>query len=179
MKKLALALLLSGCAGGQLPPPEYIAEIIEALKKPTKTPTVAPTATLPATPTNPPVATATPSPAVTPAPTAFPTHSGSVCSGPQRAPDGPGGFLWKNGDQTKKIAVILPGEFAKADKVVVVRLNGQTENLYWAGYGNPDENGERQHWRGSQPTGKYKGQVEAFTGSEVCKWTFKNAPRVD
>jgi len=175
MKKILLALALSGCAG-QLPPPEYIADVIEALKKPTKTPTAIPTAT--ATLTAPPDATASPSPTATSAPTA-PPHSGGICSGPQKAPDGSGGFLWKNGDQTKKLAVLLPGEFAKADRVVVVRLNGETENLYWAGYGNPDEFGDRQHWRGSQPTSKYKGSVEAFTGSEGCKWVFKNAPRVD
>lgn len=178
MKKIILALALSGCSG-QLPPPEYIADVIEALKKPTKTATAIPTATIEATPTQiptSPTATALPTQGVQP--TELPTLK-KPCVGSLTAPDGAGGFLFKDGDTSKKVVVLLPGKYAVADTVKLTRKNGQTENLLYSGLGNPDKDGDRQHWRGSQPTGKYQGKVEVFTGEFGCVYTFKVAPRVD
>ena len=132
-------------------------------------------------PTPAPTTTAVPTVVATPAPIATTTSPSTteVCTGAQRAQDGSGGFLWKNGDQTKKITVLLPGKFAKADRVTVFGTRGKPENLSWAGYGNPDSAGDRQHFRGSKPTGAYVGKVEVFTGDSACVYTFKNMPRVD
>lgn len=179
MKKLLIgALILSGCTGGQLPPPEYIAEVIQALKKPTKTATPISTPT----PTETPDTRPTVEVVATPTPTAAPSEGPALkkpCVGSLSAPDGAGGFLFKDGDSTRKVVVLLPGRYRPADTVKLTRLNGQTENLAYHGLGNPDKDGDRQHWRGSQPTGKYQGKVEVFTGQFGCVYTFKVAGRVD
>lgn len=103
-----------------------------------------------------------------------------VCSGDQKAPDGPGGFLWKDGDSSKKIVVLLPGRFTKVDAVYVTRKdNGREEKLTNAGTGNPDTAGPRQHFRGGFPVTKYKGIVRVTTGKTECRYKFRNAARVD
>jgi hypothetical protein len=106
-------------------------------------------------------------------------HERIVCEGAQKAPDGAGGFLFKNGDRTKKIAVLLPGRFAIADYVIVTTARGKEERLTYHGLGNPDRDGDRQHWRGSQPVSKYEGKVTAVTDGKECTWTFKAQSRVD
>lgn len=160
MKKLLLAaIILQACNLPDFPLP------IQPTPRPTDV--VVPTA----------IPTLSPSPtSIVPTP---PVGGKEVCSGPQKAPDGPGGFLWKNGDSTKKLVVLLPGKFKKGDRVTVFGLKGKAENLQFTGFGNPDSGGDRQHWRGSQATGRYQGKVEVFTNDSKCTYTFKNMPRVD
>lgn len=93
--------------------------------------------------------------------------------------DGAGGFLWKNGDTTKKIAVIISGKYRKPESVVVYGTRGASEALNYAGTGNPDKDGLRWHYRGSKPTGSYEGKVDVFTADKKCTYTFKNVSRVD
>ncbi len=99
--------------------------------------------------------------------------------GAQRVPDGGGGFLWKNGDSTKKVVVLMSCTYGAFDRVTLKTLRGKSETLQFTGWGNPDQYGDRQHYRGSLPTGRYEGRVIAEKGGKVYTWEFKNASRVD
>lgn len=132
---------------------------------------------------DPEVAVPMPAPVVMPTLPSETAHAGCKGSapapGPQKAPDGSGGFLWKNGDSTKKIVVLMSCHYGQFDRVTVKTLRGKSETLQFTGWGNPDGHGDRQHYRGSLPTGRYEGRVIAEKGGKVYTWEFKNAPRVD
>ena len=182
---LLLTVLLSGCAyldhlaelqGFEKVPTEQSAEV-EPTPAPTPEPTAAPEAP------EPPKRLETTSAAPTSTPEK--PRGKEPPTGAQRVPDGSGGFLAKDGDQTRKIAILLPGKFGSVpmDSVSVrLKASGKVEKLAYHGLGNPDADGDRQHYRGSQPLRNYRGEVVARRGDKEWTWTFKvgkNTTRVD
>lgn len=103
----------------------------------------------------------------------------------ERAPDGPGGFVVKNGEHDGLFVAIFPAKFDKLfKKVTIIPKKGKKENLRCTGWGSPESNGkERQHWRGKKTVQQYGNgtEVKAIEAGVVHVWTIKNASsgRVD
>lgn len=122
----------------------------------------------------------------TPTPTPLPPAPkiNPYCTKTQTAADGAGGFLWKPvSDSDGKVAVILPARFVKKfDEVAIVTPTGGVEQLRFTTFAN----GDRQHWRGSKPGGKYPSgsrvSAKDFLADDVneCVWVIKKtSERVD
>lgn len=177
---LLVSVSLTGCGID-------LGDLIDQLPTPSSTPTPIPVES--SAPTHTPLPTLTPRPIATITPTPSPTGSpdeggkkpcvGSFVSTKPGYMDGPLKFLWKNGDTTKKLAVIIDCAYTQPDRVTVYGPKGKAENLSYAGTGNPGTCGPRWHYRGSKPTTAYSGKVEVFTGDKVCVYSFKNSSRVD
>lgn len=88
--------------------------------------------------------------------------------------DGPGGFLWKaSSESTGDLVILLPGKFqSQFETVEVKRKRGGVEQLFFTGFSNYDQDGERQTWRATQPGRAYDGRVEARGGDpdQTCVW---------
>lgn len=122
--------------------------------------------------------TPTPFPTPTPIATLPPGPSNPLCVGITPANDGPGGFLWKDGDHTGKLVVLLPGRYqVPFNRVTAERENGTIEALEYTGFANPDNEGERQHYRGNLPSARYKdfSLVIATEPGNTCSWKIKRA----
>lgn len=117
-----------------------------------------------------PVPPEAPTPIPTLVATATPAPQNPVCNEELSAHDGPGGFLWKpRSDHRGTLVVLLPSRFVQPfDRVTVQRRSGNYERLTFTGFAN----GNRQHWRGSLPGGKYLpgSLLVAENGANVCAW---------
>lgn len=74
------------------------------------------------------------------------------------APDGAGGFLWKPvGDNSRLLVVLLPSEFN--DRVTAVEIHRATppdaDTFVESGVFSAIANGNRTHWRFTQPGAAY------------------------
>lgn len=77
---------------------------------------------------------------------------------PLSSSDGAGGFLWKpSGDHSSKLVVLLPSEFnSRATAVEIHRESPPTvESFVEGGTFSGIANGNRSHWRFSQPGAAY------------------------
>ena len=85
---------------------------------------------------------------------------------PLTSSDGAGGFLWKpSGDHSSKLVVLLPSEFnSRATAVEVHRESPPTvESFVEGGVFSGIANGNRSHWRFSQPGAAYGQNIFVIT----------------
>jgi hypothetical protein len=113
-----------------------------------------------------------------------------VCDKVDETPnDGYGGFLIKNGDYSGKIVILTPGgkDYFNAE-LLKMGTYKPFQKLSDSGFGNPDSNGARKHFRGNgtiQSLGKFvfRAQIkEGYSDDTVkkhCWFITKSASRID
>ena len=102
--------------------------------------------------------------------------SNPICTKVMRANDGNEGFLWRDGDHTGHLVVLLPKRFtAPFVSVTALRKDGTRDRLRYTGFAN----GDRQHWRGDAPSRTYKSNslVIAKEPGNKCEWQIARAGR--
>ena len=86
------------------------------------------------------------------------------------------GFLWKESDHGG-LVVLMPSKFKKRFRRVHVFRKGQRiAKLYYTGFANPDEGGDRQHWRFDQSLEEFPKRavfVRAKLKKQVVCWKVK------
>lgn len=182
MRTIAILILLtlSACSAST---PDDLCQIIygkpcaEVTPKPTPTasplPTVSPTSSPILTPIPRPSPTASPTKTIAPKPT---VGSGNPnCS--SGVLDARVHLLWKpKSDTSGNAVVVFDGKYKQEFQSVKAQYkDGKFEDLYWKPlilWGNPDKDGDRQHWRAKSPCGKFKDKalIIADDGSQVCKF---------
>ena len=133
------------------------------------TPTVSPTVTKTAVPEK----TVTPKPSATPAKTSTPTIGlNPVCSGVM---DSRAHLLYKPvSDTSGNAVVVFDGKYKGEFRSVKIDLvDGSKEELFWKPlklWGNPDKDGERQHWRSKNKCQKILNGalIYADDGYQIC-----------
>lgn len=90
--------------------------------------------------------------------------------------DGAGGFLWKPKSDTQPGAVVLfPGrETIQFSSVKLLYKKKVIKSLRFSGWGNPDQNGKRQHWRADVPGYQLPKPLVIKSSSQKC-WALKNS----
>ncbi len=94
--------------------------------------------------------------------------------------DGSGGFLWKpKSDSNGNLVVLLPAEISNAISSVVLKdLNGNAlETGVFSALANPDDKGERAHYRFSKAGGSYGSSVvveATLNNGEVYTYQINN-----
>lgn len=122
-------------------------------------------------------------PAATPTINPLPDDPNRVVrTGEQRAPDGPGGFLWKpRSDSDGKLAVLLPPAYSGLAQRMT--LQGPDGSILAEGRDGGIGNGDRQHYRFPKPGDAYPvgtRVVVELAGGEQVSWTIQRpGSRVD
>jgi len=97
-----------------------------------------------------------------------PRYNTKNCDLVMESKDGPGGFLWKESEHGG-LVVLFPGKYkAQFKRVVVLKPSGARDKLDFSGWANPDQNGERQHYRSSK-------RPDQFPDRSVVRATFKTS----
>lgn len=97
------------------------------------------------------------------------------CDKVVRTSDGAGGFLWKPKSDTQPGAVVLfPGQEKNQFSFVKIVHKGQViKDLSFSGWGNPDQDGKRQHWRVDVPGYRLPKPIVIRTSTKKC-WVIEN-----
>lgn len=91
------------------------------------------------------------------------------CKVVRKAQDGSGGFLWKQSDVHPGAVVLFPGkEKQKYQRVDVIKRGKLIDSLTFAGVGNPDSAGDRQHWRSLHPVKDFPFNI-VLKADGVCR----------